>query len=231
MQITIDDGEFRAKLEALKTSIPAAAKAAGEASMKVLAEKLAARVRELIPKKGGWYDIYRNGVKLIEIGPGSFELTTNLTQLGFDKIEADSTLLWFSGGDDVGRLLGADNPWTVDTIPAVAGGFSADIIIRPGSESEVDFHRRKQRANMGAVAALMQRLGRQVMPSGLPTVNGRVMADVPFLARRLEFGLGGFPRTQIWGRLPTDANNLGDDSAVTSAGDDAFVDELNRGME
>jgi hypothetical protein len=231
VQFYIDDGSMRKQMASLKTSIPAAAKAAGEASTKKLAERLAARIRELIPNKDGWYDIYRSGVQLVEISPGAYEISTNFTQLGFDKIEAATSLLWFSGGDDVSQLLGADNPWTVDTIPSIVGGFSSDIIIRPGSESEVDFHRRKQRANAASITLMIERLGRQVSANALPAVNGRVMADVPFLARRLEYGLGGFPRTQIWGRLPTEASNIGDDKDVHSAGDDAFVDELNRRME
>lgn len=231
MQIVIDDDELRKGFKDLEKALPEAARVAGEASTKRLAEKMAAQIRRLIPKKGGWYDIYRNGVQLIEITPGQYEITTNFTRLGFDKIEAATTLLWFSGGDDVARLLSADNPWTVDTIPSVNGGFSSDIIIRPGSEAEVDFHRKKQGANMAATIAMLQRIGRQVSPSGLPTVNGRVMADVGFLARRLEYGLGGFPRTQIWGRMPADAANYANDTDVADAGDDAFVDDLNSRIE
>lgn len=231
MEITIDDGSIRKRLDSLKTSIPAAAKAASEATSRALAEKLAARIRELIPDEGGWYDIYRSGVQLIEITPGRYEITTNLTQLGFDQIEAATTLLWFSGGDDVGRMLGADNPWTVDTIPSIRGGFSADIVVRPGSEGEVDFHRRRQRANQAAVSLMLERLSRPVDPNGLPVVNGRVMADVPFLARRLEHGLGGFPRTQIWGRVPAEVARLEDHPDVKAAGQKAFDAEFKKRLK
>lgn len=231
MEISIDDGGMRQQMEKIKKSLSLSALAGGEAATKKMAEKLAAHIRSLIPDKGGWYDTYRSGIKLVEITPGQFELSASLTELKFDKIEAATTLLWFGGGDEVARLLGNENPWTVDTIPSVDGGFRSDIILRPGSESEVDFHRRKQASNMTSIVAMLQRLGKKVDPNGLPSVNGRVMADVPFLARRLEYGLGGFPRTQIWGRLPTDASNMSDDRDIADAADDAFTDDLNRRLQ
>jgi len=58
----------------------------------------------------------------------------------------------------------------------------------------------------------------------LPTIDGRVLADVPFLARRLEHGLGGFPRTHIWSRLDAEGNILAKDKAVQRRGHLVFDD-------
>lgn len=226
MQISLDDSEMRKQMDRLKVRLPIAAKSGGQAGNKRLAEKLEDQIRRLIPNKGGWYDIYRNSVRLVEVSPDQFELTTEMSKLEFGKLDAASTILELGGGDEVANFLYSKNPWTVDTVPAIEGGIRTDIVVRPGSDAEVDTIRRRQRADWPVVKAGLEALQRRVLPDELPVINGSVMADVPFLARRLEFGLGGFQRTQIWGRLPTDASNMSDDKDVTEAAADAFMDRI-----
>lgn len=223
MQISIDDDSMRKRMEKLKTQLPVAARLGGQAINKQLAYNLEERIRKSIPNNGGWYDIYKDSIRLTEVSPGNYEIGTTLAELEFGKLDAASTIVEFGGGDEVANYLYSRNPWTVDTIPPVKDGIRSDIIVRPGSEAEVDAIRRKQRADGTIVRAALLALQRQVLPDELPVINGKVLADVPFLAKRLEFGLGGFPRTQIWGRLPTDASNMSDDRDVTEAGADAFM--------
>lgn len=233
MRISIDDGELRKSIESMKVTIPAAAEAAGRMDLKELAEKLAQRVRDMIPDDGGWFDIYRESIQYVEINPDHYEVEAQVTEMKFGSVEADSSLLWFSGGDEIARLLAAGapvygNPWTVDTLPSVAGGITSDLIVRPASESEVDHHRRRQRNNISYYKVMLNRIGKPLQENELAIINGRVLADVPFLVRRLEYGLGGFPRTPIWGRLEAEQGKVQNEREFGKEGYDQFGETFDK---
>jgi hypothetical protein len=228
MRITIDDSAVRSDIQHFKKSIPKAAEAGGRAALQELAERLRDRVRAMIPDDGGWYDIYRESIELVEINPDHYELTTKIHEVTFGKVEADSSLIWISGGDSVANVLSQYNPWSLDTIPAIKDGLNCELVVRPASESEVEFHRRRQLHQRVTVEKVVERLGKIVYPldAELPSINGRILADVPFLARRLEHGLGGFPRTPIWSRIDAEGNILAKDEAVQKQGHDKFAAEV-----
>ena len=179
-----------------------------------MAKALAERIRSMIPDQGGWFDIYRNAIDFIEINPMEWGVA-GTAELEFDQVEAAASLLWFQGGDDAAQLLAPYNPWTIDTIPAIKNGITADILVRPASESEVDHHRRRLGPQLPSIAILLQRIGGQVEANGLPKIDGRIMADLDFLTRRLEYGLGGFPRTPIWSKVEGDVQKVTDSPPVT----------------
>lgn len=208
MKFFVDDEELRKSIENLKTSIPAAAKEAGRNSLRELAEKTAQRVRDMIPNDGGWYDIYRDSIQLDEISPDEYDVVAKIIELNYGDLEADTTLLWLTGGDDVALLMATENPWTVDTLPSVKDGITTELIVRPASESETDFHRRRHRSNATELKTALSRLRRPIQPNELAVINGRTLADVPFLALRMEYGLGGFPRLPIWNRLETEGDRI-----------------------
>jgi len=226
MRITIDDFDVRRDIQNLKKSIPEASAKGGHAALKVLAEKLRDRIRELIPDEGGWYDLYKQSIELIEVDRGHYEITTTVQEIKFGKIEAASSVLWVTGGDTFAKLLSTFNPWTLDTLPAVKGGIKCDLIMKAGSDTEVEILRRKQLDQRKKVEAAIRNANGVVYPldAELPTIDGRVLADVPFLARRLEHGLGGFPRTPIWSRLDAEGNILAKDKAVQRRGHLVFDD-------
>ncbi len=224
MRFWIDDKELVKEIEQLKTSVPAAGKVAMQSSAKELAYRLRDRVVALIPNDGGWYDIYKKSIVVVEVAKDRFEVEARVNEIDYGSIVADRSLIWISSGDDVAGVLSQHSPWTLDTIPAVTDGFSGDMLVRPSSESETDFHRRARLAEMIEIRSQLATIGRtpQAFDATLPKINGKVLADVPFLAQRLEYGLGGFPRTIIWGRLDAEVAALSKSSSVTEKGRNVF---------
>lgn len=216
LQFTIKsfDQDIDKALASAHTQLVKAMNAAGS----VLAEELAAKIRSMIPDSGGWYDIYSDAIDFIEISPSQWGVA-GFSDLEFDKVEADKSLLWFQGGSKEAQLLSQYNPWTISEIPAIDGGISGDVLVRPASASEVTFHCDRLRAEIGAIRFLLARLNYKVEENGLPLVNGRVVADIDFLIRRLEFGLCGFPRTPIWTKAPAEAEKLARSEDVAAAFD------------
>ena len=214
LQFAIKDftKEVEQALDAVQGKMTKAMNSAGT----VLAAELAARIRAMIPQDGGWYDIYRDAIDFIEISPTQGGVA-GFAELQFDKVEADKSLVWFQGGGQESQLLGQYNPWAISEIPAIEGGISGDVLVRPASESEVMFHCDRLRSEMSAIKLLMARLNVTVEKNGLPTINGHVMADIDFLIRRLEFGLCGFPRTPIWTKAVVEVEKIADSQPVSDA--------------
>ena len=226
MKITIDDGALRRDLKEMATSLNGAAEEAGRAQMKELIESLRERVIEMIPDLGGWYDLYKQSIKVNKLNDDNYELTTTIAEINYSNIDAETSLIWLTGSEGGAEILAQSNPWTLDTIPALDGdGLKANMLIRPASEREVN-HFRSQR--LGDLAEIKRRLAQinikvlQFDPE-LPKVNGRVTADVPFLAKRLEYGLGGFPRTPIWSRITAEAEIIAKGEKVQSAGQNVYA--------
>jgi hypothetical protein len=203
--------EIQEQFKTLPERVGRAAHSAGAA----IAQALAERIRSMIPDQGGWFDIYRQSINFIEINPSEWGIA-GVAELEFDQVEADASLLWFQGGDDVAQLLSPYNPWTVDTLPSVKDGITSDVLVRPASAGEVDHHRTRLKAQLPSIGLLLQRIGAQLQPNGLPKVDGRIMADLDFLTRRLEFGLGGFPRTPIWAKAEGEIQKIADSPPISN---------------
>ncbi|MGE3483749.1 MAG: hypothetical protein AB7L09_03335 [Nitrospira sp.] len=225
MRITIDDGDLRRDLDQLKETLPNAAQEAGNLQLKKLMEKLKERVIEMIPDKGGWYDLYKKSIKVNELDDDHFELTTTVTQIEYGNIDAERSLIWITGSEDATRIIAQYNPWTLDTVPAITGGLTADLLIRPASESEANTFRTKRLADLDDVEERLKAINVKMLAfdQTLPKINGRITADVPFLAKRLEYGLGGFPRTPIWTRISAEAEILSKDKAVETTGQNVYA--------
>jgi len=232
VRITIDDGAVRRDIEHLKNRLVPAAKEASLAATKEFAERLRRRVQDMIPDKGGWYDIYKRSIKLYETKEGHWELTTVVQEIAPTAIPADTSVILVSAKDGVDssltaavQLIGSKSPWTLDTIPAIAGGFPADLFIKPASTSEVETFRRRRLADRPDLDRRLGRMGIKTLKfdPALPLINGRILADVPFLALRLEYGYGGFPKTPVWSRIDMEGGILSKSKAVQQAGYGTFA--------
>jgi len=191
--VTEDITKIVDQLKTLPDRLALAEKEAGAA----IAARLAQEVKKKIPSGGGWLDIYRDAIEYIELGHGEFGVL-GIAEVSFTKLEADTTLLWFQGGDQASQVLAQYNPWPIDTIPAVKGGIASDALVKPASESEVSHHRQRIAGTLSSIISLLGVVGASVETNGLASINGRIYADLDFLSRRLEYGLGGFPRVPHW---------------------------------
>ena len=166
----------------------------------------------------------RWAIQFVELSPGVWGVG-GMAELQFSQMEAESTLLWFQEGDDSAAVLAQYNPWTIDMLPAVDGGIYSDALVRPGSESEVQHHRERLAGSTKSIKVLLERVGKKTDDAQLPKINGRIYADLDFLARRLEFGLGGFDRTPHWGTAETDLDGIVKDPNLARAVDRALGDK------
>lgn len=205
----------------------AAATMAGNRATEKIAYRLRDRIRDLIPDKGGWYDLYKNSIKVVRLGDDHFEIVTTVAEIKYGDILADSSLIWISGAGAVADILSQTNPWTLDTIPALNGkGLEADLLVKPTNDFDVAKIRAKRLKDLPMVKARINETESQVLDfdAELPKFKGKVTADVPFLAKRLEYGLGGFPRTPIWSRLAYEAKLISGNKDVQEAGQHVFSD-------
>jgi hypothetical protein len=232
MRISVDDGAVRRDIQHLKDRLPDAAEEASLAAAKEFGELLRSRVQAMIPNKGGWYDIYRNSIRLVEVKDGHWELTTVISVIAPSAIPAESSLVWVSSKEsadavaaNVARLLSQHNPWSLDTIPALDGGMPADLVVKPASSGEVEHYRKLRLADLPSLGRKIKSIGGRVLPFDAepPRINGRVLADVPFLALRLEYGYGGFSKTPIWSRIDMEGEIISKSKAVQRAGYGTFA--------
>ena len=232
MKITLDDGAVRRDIKHLRDRLVPAAKEASLAATREFAERLRKRVQDMIPDKGGWYDIYKRSIKLTETKEGFWELTTIVREIKPAKIPAEASLIWIAAKEsanptatNVARLLSQHNPWSLDTIPAVRGGVPADLFIKPASVGEVEHYRRQRLAERKTIERRIREMGGNVLEFDAehPRISGRVLADVPFLALRLEYGYGGFAKTPIWARIDMEGAIISKSKAVQQRGYGTFA--------
>lgn len=235
MKIRVEDGPVRRDIDHLKKRLVPAAEEAAAAATKEFGQRLLKRVQDMIPNKGGWYDIYKGSIKLFELENGMWELTTVISEIVPASIPADTSIITLSPKQSAdARLSNAatliasegDGQWTLDTIPAIKGGIPADMVLKAASVGEVEYFRRKRLADRPNLDHRLKALNVQVLEFDptLPLINGRVLADVPFLALRLEYGYGGFPRTPIWSRIDMEGEIISKSKAVKQAGYGTFAE-------
>jgi hypothetical protein len=91
----------------------------------------------------------------------------------------------------------AYNPWTVDRLPPLAGGISMEAKARPASAVEVKAQRDRLIEAEDSIKTQLLDAG-ATYTDEVPEIQGKVYADVAFMANALEHGLAGFPRTPHW---------------------------------
>jgi hypothetical protein len=161
-----------------------------------VAVQVAAEVKSKIPT-GGWFSIYRDAIEFFEHDEKAWAVA-GLYPSALTKFPAEETQLEFSGESKFAVIMAAQNPWTIDMIPALSGGYPAKATAKHASPSEIAAHRARLTTVISSVRDALLAAGGAIESSGLPRINGQVYADIGFLALRLEHGLGGLPRKPVW---------------------------------
>jgi len=183
----------RAAQQALNARLVSAASLAAD----TVAERVKDLVREKIPE-GGWYDIYREAITYFVTPWGLKWAVSGLWPSKFSTFPADTTLLTFTGTGDVADAIVQYNPWPIDQVPAVTGGYRLNVVARPAAPADVDERRRSIASVIENVKAALTRAGATVKPGEFPEINGIVYADIAFMAKALEHGLAGLKRVPHW---------------------------------
>lgn len=181
-------------------------RAAQRVAGRALSESFLEEVVKRVPRGEKWLDLYREALRSLESPDGQRWAVAGISPTKLTTVPASSTQIKFMEGG--GKVIDVVRPyvWTVDTLPAIAGGYRGDAIVRPASESEMAAHRKTIRPELPRITEQLKNAGAQVIDD-FPVVNGTVLMDLKFLQLRLEHGLGGFPRSPHWAPAARQAAN------------------------
>jgi hypothetical protein len=173
---------------------------------KQITEKVVEIVKDRIPNEGGWYKIYREALTYFSTKDGTLWAASGLWPKDYSEFPADTTLIEFvraqggiapGVGGKVETALVSYNPWTVDQLPALNGGIRAEAKAKIASTSEVEAQRDRLVAAQAAIKKALLDAGATYVDE-VPTIQGKVYADVAWMATALEHGLAGLPRLPHW---------------------------------
>lgn len=184
--------------KSFKREVHRRARAAATVAGRAIAGGIQADVVKRIPRGGVWLDLYRKAIQYLEGREQDEWAVAGLSRTELTTVPAESTQIKIKGNTPVAKILAQQNPWTVDTLPAIFGGIPAEAEVRPATAGEMASHRARLAGVLDDVVGKLRAAGAQVILGGLPTVAGAVLIDLVFLQMRLEHGLGGFPRVPHW---------------------------------
>lgn len=181
----------------LRSQIASRLRSAAEVIGETVANRTTEEVRKRIPAKGGWYNIYRNAINYKN--NGLRWRVDGLAEINFSEIPAATSLIEFSGEDQVGLVMEPYNPWPLDIIPPISGGYRDTIITKLAAEGAVEEERNR-------ILPLMEIIKQGLITEGavledesaLLRINGRVYADIAHMARNVELGYSGYPHIRHW---------------------------------
>lgn len=190
---------MKVRVKDLSKIVPAFQKAIGEAQRQAViaaSHKLLGEVRRRIPDEGGWYDIYKDALKVVEVD-GVIKVVGD-AEIAITTMPADKTVLFVEGNSAAAIVLQVQNPWPVDMLPAIKGGLKASVRAVPSSISETNTLRERLFPQMSVIKKALVDAGATVIDNGIPKINGKTYVDMNFLSLRLEHGLGPFSRLPHW---------------------------------
>lgn len=151
-----------------------------------------------IPTGPGWFNIYKKAIDVSFDGNNEW-IVAGEKDVPITAVDAERTLLFFSGDDEASAVLTAYNPWPIDMVPGINAIYSSKVTLRPGSIPEVEARRKQILTKVGEVKSNLISAGFTPTPDELPKYGKGAMADLAFMAQRLENGLGDLPRVPHWG--------------------------------
>lgn len=220
-------GRASIDLSAYRASINTRIDQVRKSVAKQMAAGLSEEVHKRIPDGPGWLQIYRDAIKFQEGEEKGVWEVVGEAQIVLTQVPAAKSLAFFEGMTGLATVLKSFNPWPIDTILAIQGGITADLVVRPASETETMTHRHRHAASQTEIKSKLESIGAVLLPYDRPEINGKIVADLKFLSLRLEHGLGGFPRVPHWSAAVAQGKRRGDkwvtgDEATKRAVKDAF---------
>lgn len=181
----------------VRRNVRAAVDAGRSVAVNLIAQRLKAEVLKRIPKKDGWFKVYREALA-IEIIPPATARIVGKTDTSLNSVPAANTAIFIEADNAVASVLGEYNPWPADMLPAIRGGVASPLRLVPSSKSEMNRLRTKLLEQMSAIDAKLIDAGARRLPDETPVYNGRVYFDFNFMANRLEYGIGPFKPSPHW---------------------------------
>lgn len=164
---------------------------------RVIAEKAAAQVKALIPNKAGWYQTYRNAVGAFESGDKMVVAAQATITMPVEPSE--TSLLNFDSSTEIAKVLNPYNPWPIDLIPPIQGGYDLDVVVSAASAATVSAERVRLRSLLPLITQALTDAGASVLGDSQPVmIKGKLYTDIVFLAKLLETGADGFPKKPHW---------------------------------
>lgn len=170
---------------AIATALPGRLNQVGLHLVRTIASKAFENLKQRLPNKPGWYQVYRQAL-------GVFESGDQIAVAGYSAVQAPvvpgaTSLVSFDNSTPIARVLSPYNPWTVDTIPVPADGYDLDVVIAAATESAVEAARQRLRPLLTIVTQALANEGVVIAPDGsMLKIKGKLYTDVVLLASLLE---------------------------------------------
>jgi hypothetical protein len=192
-------------IQKLGREAPERLNAVGRILGEAAAERITREVKRRIPSKGGWYSIYKAAIEAKETGELQWTVD-GLADVAIETVPANETLLSFQGRDRFSAVLAPYNPWPIDLIPPTDKGYADEPILRAAEFSEIETRREYLVPLLKVITDALTEEGASVgSDADLVQINGKVYADIVYLALRLEHGYHGFPHIPHWSLALSDA--------------------------
>lgn len=166
---------------------------------RTLAERTSEAVKSKIPTGSNWLTIYKNSITYRESEDGDSWAVAGLATFDITTVPAKTTLIGFQGSDEYGSILKPYNPWPIDAVPAIAGGYKDTVVARQVSEQAVTAARSRIDNLISVIKAALVDRGAQILDGQPAVIAGKTYADLAYLAERLELGLDGAVKKPHWG--------------------------------
>lgn len=158
----------------------------------MIAQEIKNDVVRRIPTGGGWLNLYRNSIDFFFDGK-EWVVGGETDGGNIKNYNTDVTLLAFSATDEASAVLANYNDWPIDMVPAINKPYSGRVTVKSANKTQVDLRRKVLIRQMPKIRLLLRNAGFTVNNLGVPTINGRLTADLRAFSRQLEEGRGMFP--------------------------------------
>ena len=216
-------------LEELKDQLPTRLRNLQRAIGQDLAAQTADVVKAKIPSGKWWQKLYRDAITYREHADGNEWAVAGLAKTMIGDVDAETSEIRFAGLTPDGAALRPYNPWVLDQIPVIAGGYKDSVVVRSAGESVVTGHRSRLVRIVPIAIQTLEDSGFSIEDGGKLQLNGATYVDIAFLAWAMEVGADGHERIPHWGpaanKLRTNAEKWARSAPTVRKADAALLGE------